>query len=64
MNRSVSVISFSRCLLLVYRKAIDFCKLILHAAILLKLLIVSRLLLVKISDLSHIISFHLQRGIT
>lgn len=63
MNRSVSVISFSRCLLLVYRKALDFCKLIFHTAILLKLLMISRLFLVKISDLLNIISFHLQRKI-
>jgi hypothetical protein len=42
VNGIVSVYSFSICSLLVYRKANDFCKLILYPATLLKLFMVSR----------------------
>lgn len=46
MNRSVPMISFSGCLMLVNREAIDFCKLILYPATL-HLMITSRSFLVE-----------------
>jgi hypothetical protein len=48
VNGIVSIYSFSVCLLLVYRKANDFCKLILYPATLLKLFMVSRSFWVEI----------------
>lgn len=47
MARHMSMISFSICLLVVYRKVTDMCNLILYPATLLNLFIVHRSLLVK-----------------
>lgn len=48
VNRSMSTISFSACLLVMYRKAIASSRLSLYTATLLKLLIVSRSFLVEL----------------
>jgi hypothetical protein len=51
VNGIVYLYSFSICLLLVYRKATDFCRLVLYPEILLKLFMVSRSFGVDISGL-------------